>query len=240
MVSEKLQVNLQGTIGSFQLAVDFTVPLSLIVLLGPSAAGKSTVLDCLAGLRSDCQGKITVAGEKFFDSAARINLPPQKRRLGYVFQRPNLFPHLSVLDNISFGIQNWEPKRRSSRLEYLVELLQLGPLCARRIEGLSGGESQRVALARAIAAEPRLLLLDEPFSALHTNMRSELGEQLRLLRQQLSLPMVLVTHSRQEALALGEIVVCLAAGSVTEVGPVDQVVLEQPDCELNDDVCFSW
>lgn len=240
MVDRTLHVDLKTVLGSFRLAADFTVPLEFIVLFGPSGAGKSTLLDCLAGLRTADEGRIVVGGERFFDSEARINLRPQKRRLGYVFQRSALFPHLRVRENIAFGIEHWERGKREARIDYLVELLQLVTLTERRPASLSGGEAQRVSLARAIAPEPRLLLLDEPFSAMDGNLRSEMELELKSLARRLSLPMVLVTHSRATALALADHVVCIDGGTIRKIGSADTVLLNRAAEEVGDGAIFSW
>jgi molybdate transport system ATP-binding protein len=240
MVDAFLRVKLKAVVGSFELAVDFAAPLSSIVLFGPSGSGKSTVLDCIAGLRSPYEGTIAVGEVKFFDSEASINLPPQKRKIGYVFQKPALFPHLSVRNNIAFGIKDWPAQKRKEREEYLLNLLHLDGLSERRPANLSGGESQRVALARAIAPEPQLLLLDEPFSALDHNLRTELGAELRSLQRTLALPMVLVTHSQQEALELADVTVCLNAGRVEKIGTPTQVLLNLAPIEIREDAEFSW
>lgn len=218
MVDGFLTVNFKTTVGSFELSVDFIAPLTTIALFGPSGSGKSTILDHIAGIRTPKQGMITVGSETFFDSAGKINLPPQKRKIGYVFQKSALFPHLSVRENIRFGITNWDSQKKKQREEYLIQLLRLSALADRKPANLSGGESQRVALARAIAPEPKLLLLDEPFSALDQDSRQELGAELTSLRKTLALPMVLVTHSRQEALDLSKYTVCVKAGCVEKVG----------------------
>ncbi len=224
MVDRTLHVAVTTAVGSFQLDVDFTVEPGLTVLFGPSGSGKSTLLDCLAGLRVPDKGRIVVHGQIFLDKARGINLPPQKRHLGYVFQESALFPHLSVRDNITFGIDRWPRERKESRTKYLCELLKLDGLLDRRPSQLSGGEAQRVALARAIAPEPRLLLLDEPFSSLDMRLRAQLGSELSAIRRELSLPMVLVTHFPDEALELGDTVVSLAGGRVCAVGSPPEIL----------------
>lgn len=240
MVDRTLQASLKVVLSAFELDVDFAVPLEFIVLFGPSGAGKSTLLDCIAGLRTADQGRIVIGEECFFDSDAKINLRPQKRRLGYVFQRPTLFPHLSVRENICFGIEHWKHDRRKDREDYLIDLLQLGPLTERRPSGLSGGERQRVALARAIAPEPHLLLLDEPFSALDAELRGELETELHSLARRLALPMVLVTHSRATALSLADTVVCLEGGKIRAIGRAGSVLLRQAPEDLGEHARFSW
>jgi len=240
MVDQLLRVKMKAVLGSFDLAVDLSAPLGLIVLFGPSGSGKSTFLDCLAGLRAPDEGLISAGSETFFDSQAGVNLPPQKRKLGYVFQRPALFPHLSISANIGFGIEDWPAERRTSRIEQLLELLHLRQSADRFPASLSGGEAQRAALARAIAPEPRLLLLDEPFSALDMKLREELGHELRSLQRDLTLPMVLVTHSRQEAIALADVLVCINAGKIEKVGSPSQILIYDGQKAVGEGTQFSW
>lgn len=218
MVSDPLQVRIEKTLGPFKVDVAFEVKPGLTVLFGPSGCGKSTVLNCLAGLLAPDKGSITVAGTKFFDDAAAINLPPQARHVGYVFQNPSLFPHLTVAENICFGIDRWDKEKQQARGAHLLELLKLQGLENRKVTQLSGGQIQRVALARALAPEPKLILLDEPFSALDDRLRKQLAAELQSMQKQLQLPMVLVTHSRSEALQVADTVVLIDEGKVVGVG----------------------
>jgi molybdate transport system ATP-binding protein len=240
MVSTVLKAKLKKKLDDFQLNIELSVPLGSTVLFGPSGSGKSTILDCLAGLRRPDEGFIAVGNDQFLDSTAGFFLPPQKRKIGYVFQRPSLFPHLTVRENIAFGISHWQKDKRENRVDTLLELLQINYLSGRRPTKLSGGEGQRAALARALAPEPHLLLLDEPFSALDVDSRKQLGDELLKLQKNLSLPMVLVTHSREEALALAEVVVCISAGRVIKTGSPAEVLLDQEPRRLDNNVHFSW
>lgn len=224
MVDKTLVVKIDAAVGSFSLNLSFTAPVGLTVLFGPSGSGKSTLLDCLAGLRTPDNGEIAVGDRIFYDSAKRLNLPPQKRKVGYVFQNPTLFPHLSVRENIGFGLQSWQPERQKARLEELLELFSLESLSDRHPASLSGGESQRTAIARALAPAPQLLLLDEPFSALDSQLRTSLSTQLRSLQRQLSLPMVLVTHSSTDARQLADLVVHIQAGQMQTIGLPDLIL----------------
>jgi molybdate transport system ATP-binding protein len=224
MVERTLKARINATVGSFSLAVELSVPNGLIVLFGPSGSGKSTLLDCIAGLRVPDSGEILLGDQVFYDSDRKVHLPPQKRRIGYVFQRPTLFPHLTVGDNIGFGLQSWSPARRKARLDELLDLMQLRDLADRYPANLSGGEGQRAAVARALAPEPQLLLLDEPFSALESQLRKSLGEKLRSLQRKLSLPMVLVTHSRAAARELADLVVYMQAGRIQTTSTPDQLI----------------
>jgi molybdate transport system ATP-binding protein len=184
------------------------------VLFGPSGAGKSTVLRCLAGLDRPQEGFIRFGGETWFES--RTFVPAQQRRIGMLFQDYALFPHLTARQNVEYGASP-EGAREA------VRLLRVEPLLARKPAQLSGGERQRVALARALATKPRLLLLDEPLSALDAPARDELRLELRAVLHAAKVPALVVTHDRTEALLLGDRLAVLAEGSVRQVGPVHEV-----------------
>ena len=198
-------------------------PGQVLVLFGPSGSGKTTVMRCLAGLDRPDAGFVRFAGETWFDGAARIHVPPQRRGAGLLFQDHALFPHLSVEANVGYGLHGLPPAERRERVEEMARLLGVEELLGRRPGQLSGGQRQRVALARAIAPRPRLLLLDEPLSALDAPTREELRGELRALLHRLGVPSVVVTHDRTEALALGDRLAVLAEGAVRQVGPVHEV-----------------
>src|SRR5262245_9715511 len=196
---------------------------SLTVLFGPSGAGKSTTLRCLAGLdRPEC-GVIRFGDEIWFDAARGIFLPPQRRRIGYLFQDYALFPHLRVAENIGYGLGKVAASERRKRFEEITALLGLAGLEDRYPRQLSGGQQQRVALARALVCRPRLLLLDEPLSALDAPTREHLRRQLRHWLVELRMSTILVTHDRIAALALGDHLVVFEAGRVCQSGSVQQV-----------------
>jgi molybdate transport system ATP-binding protein len=195
----------------------------VLVLFGPSGCGKTTTLRCLAGLEHPDAGTIRFGERVWFDAARRVAVPPQERALGFVPQDHALFPHLSVDENIEFGLFRLPPQQRRTRREELIALLQLGGLGRRRPGELSGGQKQRVALARAVAPRPKLLLLDEPLSALDASTRSALRRELRASLLALGTPAVVVTHDRVEALALGDDVALIDAGLVLQRGPIAAV-----------------
>ncbi|TMJ67367.1 MAG: ABC transporter ATP-binding protein, partial [Alphaproteobacteria bacterium] len=193
------------------------------VLFGPSGSGKSTALRCLAGLERPDRGMIRFGDEVWFDSARRIFLPPQRRRIGYLFQDYALFPHLRVAQNIAYGLGKIPAAERRERIEEITALLELSDLADRYPKQLSGGQQQRVALARALVCRPRLLLLDEPLSALDGPTREHLRRQLRHWLVKLRIATILVTHDRLEAIALGDHIVIFEAGRVRQSGSVQQV-----------------
>jgi molybdate transport system ATP-binding protein len=212
-----LQVALQNT-APMRLDASFDcAPGELVALVGPSGSGKTSLLRAVAGLLKSrtLRGRVRVAGEDWFDSRQAINLPPQQRHAGFVFQHYALFPHLSAIDNVVLAAG---PSGGPERFRALFDRLGLAGLERRRPAQLSGGQQQRVALARALAREPRVLLLDEPFSAVDAPARQALYRELAALRQSLSTPMVLVTHDLGEARRLADRVVILDGGESLQTG----------------------
>jgi molybdate transport system ATP-binding protein len=201
------------------------------VLFGPSGSGKTTVLRALAGLDRPEAGFVTFAGEPWFDAARRRFVSAPARRVGLLFQDYALFPHLTVAGNLGFGLRGARQERRA-RVAEVAERFGLAELLARRPEQLSGGQRQRVALARALAPRPRLLLLDEPLSALDAPTREALRWELRRLLEAAGVPAVVVTHDRVEALALGDRLAVIVDGAVRQVGPVHEVFTAPADVEV--------
>ena len=190
------------------------------VLFGPSGSGKTTLLRMIAGLDPPDRGRIRFGDDVWFDSESRANLQTRSRRLGYVTQESALFPHLSVRDNVAFGVAAEE---RAARVDELLKLVGVADLATRFPHELSGGQKQRVSLARAVATRPRILLLDEPLSALDAAARGSLRRDLGRFLRAVSLPAVLVTHDRAEALALGDDVALIGEGRVLQQGPIADV-----------------
>jgi molybdate transport system ATP-binding protein len=202
------------------------------VLFGPSGCGKTTVLRCVAGLERPEEGSIRFADEIWLDATRAISLAPQRRGVGFVFQDYALFPHLSVAGNIAYGIRRAPAAERNRTVREAVERFELGGLEKRLPHELSGGQRQRVALARALARRPSLLLLDEPLSALDAALRDELRIELRHLLAAAGVPVLLVTHDRDEALALGDELVVMVDGTVRQSGPVLDVFQRPADAEV--------
>lgn len=213
-----IQKTLRSGTHTFELNVQLRSNHQRIVILGPSGAGKSLTLKALAGLLQPDRGHIEVRGRTLFDDAAGINLPPQRRELGYVFQNYALFPHLSVRQNIAFGLtQGWlNPGRRARNeaVEQWLERFHLHPQADLMPHQISGGQQQRTALARSLVARPRALLLDEPFSALDPGLRAHMRQELAELLNQLQMPMLLITHDATDAQALGDQVLRLRGGTL--------------------------
>ncbi len=217
-----LTVEIRRGLPGFTLNIAFSVPHGLTVLFGPSGSGKSLTLQSIAGLFSLASGKIVLDDMVWHDSAAGIQLPPQRRHVGYVPQNYALFPHLSVEQNIAFGLKT-RGRLARQRVSELIDLMQLDGLEHQRPAQLSGGQQQRVALARALAADSRLLLLDEPFSSLDAAVRETLREEMRAFHERVHVPIVLVTHDAIEARTLADTVVVIQQGRVLQVGTSDAV-----------------
>jgi molybdate transport system ATP-binding protein len=222
-VSDALQVRARldfQAVGraSFSLDVDLEFGPCVTAILGPSGSGKSTLLEVVAGRYRKARGRVVLGDRTFLDDSRRVFLPPARRRLGYVFQKPVLFPHLTVLENVAFGIRRHLPgKRERQALEWL-ERVGAVDLVARHPTTLSGGQQQRVALARALAAESGLVLLDEPTAALDLQARSEMLEITRSAQSESGVPFLYVCHSPSEATRIGDRAVVLSDGHVAQQG----------------------
>lgn len=209
--------------GEFTLDVELACPPGITCVMGPSGSGKSTILALLAGLAQPDRGRIALGETVWFDRAKAIDVPTHRRQLAYVFQSLALFPHMTGVGNVMYGMSRERPKpERIARAEELLGKLGVGHLAHRRPRTYSGGEAQRVALARAIARSPRLVLLDEPFSALDRELKKQLIELVRTEVRQLGVPLVHVTHSVAEARALADQVIRIERGTIVATGkPAD-------------------
>jgi molybdate transport system ATP-binding protein len=196
---------------------------SVAVLFGPSGCGKTTTLRCLAGLERPDEGRIVFERTPWFDADRRVFLTPQRRGVGYLFQEYALFPHLTVGGNVAYGLRGVPRSERRRRVGEMLDVFRLADLEGRYPHQVSGGEQQRVALARVLVLRPRLLLLDEPLSALDQPTREQLRPELRRLLAGFDIPVVLVTHDRTEAVALADHVVVLDGGKVRQQGAVEEV-----------------
>jgi molybdate transport system ATP-binding protein len=206
-----------------QAALQIAAGPQVIVLFGPSGSGKTTVLRCIAGLESLTAGRIQFKDRVWADASRGIHLPPQQRSVGYLFQDYALFPHLSVRENIAFGLPQMSRDEREKRVSAIAERLQVLDLLDRRPSELSGGQQQRVALARAVASDPELLLLDEPLSALDGPTRERVRDELARLLKTLRLPAIVVTHDWVDALRLGDSLVVMSGGNVLQTGTPQDV-----------------
>ncbi|MDR3632538.1 MAG: ATP-binding cassette domain-containing protein, partial [Isosphaeraceae bacterium] len=229
IMRQALEVDLECFVHeALTLKAALTLGVEIGVLFGASGAGKTTLLRLIAGLQKPARGYVRSADAVLFDSASHINLPLRLRRIGMIFQDDLLFPHLSVGQNICFGL-NGQPKRQAmERLDEIASLCSVEHLLCRRPETLSGGERQRVGLARALAPRPRLLLCDEPVSALDLASRHALIARIRTVQQTEGIPLLYVTHSPAEAIALGSRLFLLSAGTIIDEGPPLDVLARRP------------
>jgi molybdate transport system ATP-binding protein len=216
-----LDVNVEKKLGTFSVAARFQASAGVTALFGPSGAGKTTIVNMIAGLITPDAGSIALDKTVIFDAAAKINLPPYRRGIGYVFQEGRLFPHLSVRQNLGYGRQLSGHPRDADEFARIVALLDVGQLLDRRPRLLSGGERQRVAIGRALLMRPRLLLLDEPLASLDAGHKREILPHLIRLRDDSNVPMVYVSHTAAELRQIATKVVRLEAGRVTAVGELD-------------------
>jgi molybdate transport system ATP-binding protein len=217
----------RGNHTPFELDVDFRIGRGITILFGPSGAGKSTLLDCIAGLLKPHSGRVALGQRVLQDSSTGSYLPPQERKIAYLFQAPTLFPHMTVEQNAGFGLADLATEERKAAVYYLLEVFRVAQLARRKPGEISGGEAQRVALARALAPSPRAVLLDEPLKGLDAELKSSIVDDLRAWNRANWLPILYVTHQRDEVDALGESVIALDGGRVVSEG-VPFAVLDAP------------
>jgi len=227
-ISSELEVRIRKRFsnpeGSFLLNVHFRALAGFTILFGASGAGKTTLLDCVAGLTTPDEGRIAISGEALYESDSKQNVPPWKRRIGYVLQDLALFPHLTAEQNVEYGLRHLDPAERRTRSREILTAFRIDQLRDRVPAQISGGERQRVALARALVTEPRALLLDEPLAALDRPTKSQILADLRRWNQKYRVPILFVTHSGEEVFALGEEVIVLDAGKIVAQGQPKDVM----------------
>ncbi len=213
-----IEVDIERRLGAFQLSVQFAVNQQTLVLFGPSGSGKSQTLSAIVGLSRPDRGRIVIDDEVLFDSDHSINIPPEARHIGYVPQGYALFPHLTVAENVAFGLRGLSTSEARHRTAEVVALLRLEGLEKHRPAHISGGQQQRVALARALVVRPRVLLLDEPFAALDSEIRRRLRSELVDLQRSVGITVLFVTHDLAEAHAIGSSVAIFDRGTILQTG----------------------
>jgi len=221
-----LELSLEKRQGNFQLEIAFRSDDGITALFGRSGAGKSSVVSMAAGLSRPDRGRIRVGDDILFDSEKGINLPPERRRVGLVFQDGRLFPHMSVQSNLRYGERLVPAKERWASFDRVVELLGIGPLLDRRPARLSGGEKQRVAIGRALLSSPRLLLMDEPLAALDGARKREVLPFIAMASREFSVPILYVSHSIEEIIELADHLVVLEDGKALAAGQLEEVLCD--------------
>jgi molybdate transport system ATP-binding protein len=218
-----MEIHVEKDLGNFSLNLSLSLKKGLTVLFGPSGAGKTLTLQTIAGLVEPDSGIIHLNGVIYFDKKRGMNLPIHRRRVGYVFQEPSLFPHMSVFENIAYGISSLSSEEKRRRVNHMIDKMRLSGLEKNFPHQISGGQKQRVALARALVTSPLLLLLDEPFASLDHPVREELRLDLMRVREENHVPVVFVTHDVEEAFVLSEEIVVLNSGKVEQVGTKEDI-----------------
>jgi molybdate transport system ATP-binding protein len=223
-LSARLSKRLAGQGQEFVLDVEFLAASGFTILFGASGAGKTTLLDCVAGLTKPDSGRIAIDERMLFDAEQQVNVPVAKRRVGYVFQSLALFPHLTVEQNVEYGLVHMPPAQREERVAAILKAFRIAHLAQRSAREISGGESQRVALARTLVTDPTVLLLDEPLAALDGPTKGKIIDDLREWNRAHRIPILYVTHSREEVFALGERVIVLDSGRIVAQGTPHEVM----------------
>jgi molybdate transport system ATP-binding protein len=222
-LSESLSIAVRVENQGFSIDVAFDAPPGVTILFGPSGSGKSTTLAAIAGLQTPTAGRVALGADVWFDKAKRVDVPVEKRRVAYVFQSLALFPHMTATENVMYGMEG-AAASDARRAIALLARFGVGHLAQRRPATFSGGEAQRVALARALGMSPRVVLMDEPFSALDQTLRVDLVRDVKNLVQELAVPMIFVTHHRGEARALGQHGVLIERGKIVRTGHVKEII----------------
>ena len=240
-----IDVNISKKMGGrknagFQLNVQMSLPENIrrVVLFGPSGSGKTLTLRAIAGLLKPDFGCISIGNKVLFDTKKRINVQVKDRHIGYMFQDYALFPHLTVRENIAFGIRRSiiSQKDAATKVANWLEFFSLESVAYSKPMAISGGQRQRVALARALAVEPRLLLLDEPFSALDPLLRSKLRQELKIFLDQLGIPVLLITHDPADVEAFAEQLILFENGSITKIIPFAKNIEQQPAIQILEEI----
>lgn len=223
-----LEVEVEKRLGNFRLDVRTETEGRVVALFGRSGSGKTTLANVIAGLVRPDRGRVVLDGRVLYDDARGIDVPAHRRRVGYVFQEGRLLPHLTVRGNLLYGLRRTPAAERNVSFSRVVELLGIDHVLERRPGDLSGGEKQRVAIGRALLTSPRVLLMDEPLASLDAHRRSEVLQYIELMRDEVGIPIVYVSHSVEEVVRLADTVVLMAAGKVVAVGGVEEI-MGRPD-----------
>ena len=219
-----LKLDFHKRLGNFHLEIDAAITQKVTAVLGVSGSGKSTLLNCISGILHPDEGAISFFEETLYSSQEGVRLPPEKRRFGYVFQEGLLFPHLTIQKNIFYGHSGKSPNKEQIDVSRVIDILEIGDLLKRYPRQLSGGQRQRVALARALAISPRMLLMDEPLASLDLGLKNRILPYLHHIKETFDIPILYVTHSISEAMALADEAFLLSDGRVTARGEPHQLL----------------
>ena len=231
-----LQAIIKKRFSGFSLDVSLNTDGGVMGILGASGSGKSMTLKCIAGIETPDEGRIVLNGRVLFDSEKHINLPPQKRKVGYMFQDYALFPHMNIYENIAFGLKLKKlPKEEiRKKVKHVLAMVDLEGFEDRKIATLSGGQQQRIAIARALVNEPEILMLDEPLGALDLKMRKEMQLELKNMHDQLGITFIYVTHDQEEALTMSDKIVVLSEGKIQQIGTPEDIYNEPKNAFVAD------
>jgi molybdate transport system ATP-binding protein len=224
VLSLQIRKRFDRTKPAFDLNVTADIHPGITIVFGPSGAGKTTLLECIAGLLTPNSGRIAIGNRILFDTSQKVDVDVHQRRIGYVFQDLALFPHLTVAKNIEYGIRSATVEARERKVADILNSFRIAGLRGRKPSEISGGERQRVALARSLVTDPCLLLLDEPLAALDSGTKQKIIDDLRTWNDAHGIPVLYVTHSREEVFALGDHVLMLEAGKIVADGTPEAVV----------------
>ena len=231
-----LEVDITKKLDGFFMHMQFRAEREIFAILGASGCGKSMTLKCIAGIEKPDEGRIVLDGKVLFDSGKKINLPPQKRKVGYMFQDYALFPHMNIYENIAFGLKLKKlPKEEiRKKVKHVLAMVDLEGFEDRKIATLSGGQQQRIAIARALVNEPEILMLDEPLGALDLKMRKEMQLELKNMHDQLGITFIYVTHDQEEALTMSDKIVVLSEGKIQQIGTPEDIYNEPKSAFIAD------
>ena len=231
-----LEVDITKKLDGFFMHMQFRAEQEIFAILGASGCGKSMTLKCIAGIEKPDEGRIVLDGKVLFDSEKKINLPPQKRKVGYMFQDYALFPHMNIYENIAFGLKLKKlPKEEiRKKVKHVLAMVDLEGFEDRKIATLSGGQQQRIAIARALVNEPEILMLDEPLGALDLKMRKEMQLELKNMHDQLGITFIYVTHDQEEALTMSDKIVVLSEGKIQQIGTPEDIYNEPKNAFVAD------
>ena len=221
--NNNLALQIRKQYSGFSLEIDCILKEKVTAFLGASGSGKTTLLNCISGILSPDQGEIVFQDRKLYSSNLRINLPPEKRRIGYVFQEGHLFPHINIAGNIRYG-QSRRKQKQHTDVSEIIDILEIGDLLKRHPKQLSGGQRQRVAIARSIAMAPSLLLMDEPLASLDSGLKNRIIPYLHHIKERFEIPILYVTHTISEAMALADEAYILSDGKITANGQPHQLL----------------